>query len=87
MKDLEFGVERMFRIPEGGMLKAFADVSIGGLLTIRGVRVLESKKGIFVSMPQEQGKNNKWYDQVVLKSAELYESMSAKVLEHYHAGE
>jgi stage V sporulation protein G len=87
MSKVTFKVEKMFRIPEGGILKAFADVSMNDALIIRGVRILESKKGVFVSMPQEQGKNNKWYDQVVCTSAEIYEALSAAVLEHYALAE
>ena len=47
------------------------------------VRVLDGKKGLFVSMPQEQGKDNKWYDQVVCKSAGVFEEISDRVLAHY----
>ena len=64
-------------------MKAFADVAVNGALVIRGVRVLEGKKGLFVSMPQEQGKDNKWYDQVVCKSAKVFEELSDKVIDHY----
>jgi stage V sporulation protein G len=83
MEKLQFNVERMFKFPEGGALKAFADVSINERLVVRGVRIVEGKKGLFVTMPQEQGKNNKWYDQVMLKSAEDHDEMAGRVLEHY----
>ena len=82
MSQVKFAVEKMFRLPDAGSLKAFADVSVNDVLVIKGVRVLSGKKGLFVSMPAEQGKDNRWYDQVVLKSAEVYESFSRTVLEH-----
>ena len=82
MSKVTFKVEKMYRLPDAGSLKAFADVSVNDVLTIRGIRVLEGKKGMFVSMPQEQGKDNRWYDQVVCRSAEVYESLSQTVLEH-----
>ncbi len=83
MSSITFNVEKMYRLPDAGGLKAFADVSVNDVLVIRGVRLLEGKKGLFVSMPQEQGKDNKWYDQVVCRSTGAYEALSQKVLEHY----
>lgn len=80
---VQFAVEKMFVLPDCGTLKAFADVSVNGALVIRGIRVLETKKGLFVSLPQEQGKDSKWYDQVVFKSADVYENLSNVVIEHF----
>ena len=83
MNQITFTVEKMYRLPDAGSLKAFADVSINDAIVIKGVRVLEGKKGLFVSMPQEQGKDNKWYDQVVCKNASTYEDFSTVVVNHY----
>lgn len=70
--DIDFIVERMFFISQGGNLKAFADVAIGEICVIKGVRILENKKKLFISMPQEQGKNNKWYDHIIFKSEKAF---------------
>jgi stage V sporulation protein G len=78
-----FKVEKMFKLPDAGGLKAFCDISIADGIIIRGVRVLEGKKGLFVSMPQEQGKDNKWYDQIVFKDVDLFEDVQKTVLKHY----
>ena len=80
---LFYTVEKMYCLPDAGHLKAFADIAVNDELVIRGVRILEGKKGLFVSMPQEQGKDNKWYDQVVMKNADAYEHFAAIVIEHY----
>jgi DNA-binding cell septation regulator SpoVG len=80
---MKFVVEKCYRLPDAGSLKAFVDVCVDDCLVIKGVRVLKGKKGHFVSMPQEQGKDNKWFDVVVCKSASVYEDFSAAVLEHY----
>ena len=85
MAKLTFKVEKMYRLPDAGNLKAFADISVNDALVIRGTRILEGKKGLFVSMPQEQGKDNRWYDQVVLKSAEAFNDFSDAVIGHYKA--
>jgi stage V sporulation protein G len=83
MQDLIFKVEKMFKLTDAGGLKAFVDVSINNSLVIKGVRVVEGRKGIFVSMPKEKGKDDRWYDQVVCKSAGVYDELSRHVLEHY----
>ena len=81
---MKFTVEKMFRLPDAGNLLAFADVCCDDVLTIRGVRVLKGKKGLFVSLPQEQGKDNKWYDQVVCESVDVYEDLSRVVINEYN---
>ena len=84
MSTLTYKVEKMYVLPDAGSLKGFVDISVNDELVIRGCRVLEGKKGIFISMPQEQGKDNRWYDQVLLKNAEAYERLSTVILEHYN---
>jgi stage V sporulation protein G len=84
---LIFKVEKMYRLPDAGSLKAFLDVSVNDVLVIRGVRLLEGKKGKFVSMPQDQGKDNKWYDQVVFRSADAYDDLSSMVIKDYEERE
>ena len=87
MNNIIFTVDKMFRLPDAGSLKAFADVALNDQIVIRGVRVLSGKKGLFVSMPQEQGKDNKWYDQVVCKTADTYERSAQAVLSYYRGQE
>ncbi|MBF0593709.1 MAG: septation protein SpoVG family protein [Candidatus Omnitrophica bacterium] len=82
---LKFKVAKMFCLPEAGNLKAFADVSVNDALVIKGLRVIEGKKGLFVSMPREQGKDSKWYDQVSCTSADIFDDISSKVLLEYEA--
>lgn len=77
-------VEKMFKLPDAGSLKAFADVVINEYVVIRGVRIMEGKKGLFVGLPKEQGKDNKWYDIVTCMSAQAYEDISNAVIEHYN---
>lgn len=83
MSQLTFTVEKMYCLPDAGALKAFADIGVNGALVIRGVRILSGKKGLFVSLPKEQGKDNKWYDQVVCKDAAVYDALATVLLAHY----
>ena len=82
---MQFTVEKMYCLPDAGNLRAFADVCIDEQIVIRRVRVFNGKHGLFVSLSQEQGKDNKWYDQVVCKQAPTYERLSKVVIEHYNA--
>lgn len=41
-----------------GKTKAFASATIAGAYAIHGLRVIESEKGLFVSMPQESYTKN-----------------------------
>jgi stage V sporulation protein G len=87
MEKITFQVEKMYRLPDAGNLKAFADVSVNDAIVIKGVRVLSGKKGIFVSMPKEQGKDSKWYDIVICKTAQVYDDFGTAVMDYYLARE
>lgn len=83
MGAIHFQVEKMYRLPDAGNLKAFVDVSVNDALVIKGIRVLSGKKGLFVSMPQEKGKDDKWYDQIICKNAGVYAEFSDYVIGHF----
>lgn len=81
---LTYAVQKMFVIPDAGSLKGFADLIINDELVIKGLRIIEGKKGLFVAMPREQGKDNKWYEQVTLTNKEAFDRISEVVLNHYN---
>lgn len=81
--DLRLQVNRIHRFEGEGPLKAFVDVSVEGKFLIKGIRVVDGNKGIFVSMPQERGKDGKWYDQVQLLDDDFKRQMTETVLEAY----
>ena len=83
---LEIEVQRIHKLEGNQGLKAFVDIAVNGTLLIKGVRVMDGKKGLFVSMPREQGKDKKWYDTVMCLNNEIKEEISAKALEAYSAG-
>ena len=50
---------RIDRLLSGeGKTKAFVSATIGGAFAIHGIRVIDSEKGIFISMPQESYNKN-----------------------------
>lgn len=78
-------VARLHRFENGSALKAFADVIIGQVL-VKGVRVVSNKDGsMFVSMPQAQGKDKKWYDTVRVLDEEVKQELQSAVIEAYNS--
>ena len=89
MKSLEteLSVKRMVRFDGEGSLKAFCDLAIGEMFLIKGLRVIQGKKGLFVSMPRQQGKDAKWYDTVAMLTKEVGAEVTRVVLEAYRQEE
>ena len=63
-------------------LKAFVDVAIGGFI-VRGLRILQGQKGLFLAMPQEKGKDGRWYSSFYPKSPEVKKALTEIVLAVY----
>ena len=80
---MDIEVTRFVRFENTGALQAFCDVSIEGLVLIKGIRIVEGRTGPFVSMPRQQGKNSKWYDSVVVLNKSIRDEMNRLVLEAY----
>lgn len=49
------------RVLQSGKLKAIASVSLDGMFVVKGLKIMDGRKGLFVSMPQEvfAGKDGK----------------------------
>jgi len=78
-------VKRINRMEAEGGTQAFCDVALGGTFLVKGVRVVAGKKGLFVSMPQEQGKDGNWYDTVLPLTKEARQRISETVLAAFKA--
>jgi stage V sporulation protein G len=52
---------------------------------IKGLRIVEGEKGLFVSMPREEGKDGKWYNTVIPLKREIKDEIERLVLEAYGA--
>ncbi len=83
METGEFEVKRIMRFENAGSVKALCDVSVGEQFLIRGLRIVDGKNGVFVSMPRQQGKNGKWYDLVSPLSKDVKSSLERTLLEAY----
>ena len=76
-------VVRLNRFKGDGPLKAFADISLFDSVIIKGLRVVEGKKGLFVGMPREQSADGKWYDTVRPLNKEIKTVIEETVLAAY----
>jgi stage V sporulation protein G len=78
----EIQVVRLHRFDGDSKTKAFADISIGHFV-VKGLRVVEGKKGLFLAMPQEKSKDGKWYDTFFPATKEAREVLNDLVLNAY----
>lgn len=76
---------RVYPIDEPkGNTKAFANIAVDDLIVIRGIRVVDSEKGLFVTMPQSQDKKtNEYHDIAFPLTADLRKGIVAAVLDEY----
>jgi stage V sporulation protein G len=81
--NLNIQVHRMYRFESDRPLKAFADIIINDCLLIKGIKLLDGKNGLFVSMPQEQAQDKKWYDTVRCLTEEVKDQISSVLISAY----
>jgi stage V sporulation protein G len=68
--------------PKGNTL-AFASIAIDDLAAIRGIRVVDSEKGLFVSMPQSQDNTGLYHDIAFPLNGDLRKEINAVVLDEF----
>jgi len=81
--DLRLEIARIHKLDGAGSTKAFCDLSILDSFVIKGLRVVEGEKGLFVSMPREEGRDGKWYNTVIPLKREVKDEIEKLVLEAY----
>lgn len=86
MASLNIQVSRMYRFDgeSGRPLRAFVDITINDALLIKGIKVVTGRTGLFVSMPQEQSKDHRWYDTVRCLNDDIREEIEEVVMKAYH---
>lgn len=82
-EELSIKVARIYKLPKEGAIKAFVDVNINDVLLIKGFRIVGGPRGLFVTMPQEKGKNDRWYNTVHCLSNDIRAFVADRVLEAY----
>lgn len=82
MAERAIEVSRIHKIDGESKIKAFVDISLGGVV-VRGLRVVDGSNGLFVGMPCHQGKDGKWYDTVYLTTKEIKQELNDLILAAY----
>ena len=79
---LDVKIMKIHRLPEG-KIKAFVDIGINDALVIKGIRVVDGQNGMFVSMPSEKGKDERWFERVRCLNKEVKTLIQDVVLDAY----
>lgn len=77
-------IDRMHRLDGDGPTKAFCDLLILDTFVVKGLKVVQGKNGLFVGMPQEQGRDDKWYETFHPISKEMRKGLQELILESYN---
>lgn len=59
---MEIKIESMRPFRKEGKLKAFFDLTFDGVFIIKGLKIVEGSKGLFVSMPRQKNSKEVWDD-------------------------
>lgn len=77
-------VTRIHKLEGDGKVKGFVDIVFGDCLSVKGLRLVEGKNGLFISMPREQGKDRRWYEIIKPMTKEFANQISKTILEVYN---
>jgi len=76
-------VEHMHLVNGTGVTKAFCDLVILDTFVVKGLRIVNGKHGLFLSMPTQKSKDGKWYETFYPTSKEMRKGLQSLVLEAY----
>lgn len=82
MEDSAIQVSRIYRVDGDSKLKAFVDISLGGIV-IKGLRIVRGSKGLFLGMPRQKAKDGKWYNTVYPANKEVQQELTELVMQAY----
>jgi stage V sporulation protein G len=80
--ELDLRVMRLYRFEGDSKVKAFLDVAVGDFL-VKGLRIIQGKKGLFLGLPQEKAKDGKWYNSFSPLTKEARQHLSDVALAAY----
>lgn len=76
---------RVFPVEDGKGILANASVTFCGVFVVTGIKVIDGRRGAFVSMPQYQSKDGEWKDSCFPITADFRGDLCEAVLEAYYA--
>jgi stage V sporulation protein G len=65
-------------------LKAFVNVTFDGAFVVKGLKIINGKRGFFVSMPARRRPDGTYQDMAHPVNIEMRREMEKKILEAYH---
>lgn len=74
---------KVYPVQESDKLLATASVTLGGCFAIRGIHIVDSEKGAFVSMPQRKSAKGDYLDICFPTTAEMRAALDSAVLDEY----
>ena len=66
----------------GGKMAAFFDIQTSDEIIIKGFRLINGANGLFISSPDEKGKDGKYYESVILPK-EMKSALEKIAVEEY----
>ena len=78
-------IERFKKLDAYGNTKAFLDLCFEGQLIVTGFKIMSGEKGLWLAMPSQKGKDDKYYPTVKCISKEAQELLQAEVLRQAEA--
>lgn len=79
-----FSSIRVSLLPNTDSVKALATVKVLDSIFLTGLRIIDGKRGLFVSMPSKKEPNGEYKDICFPASKEIRDQMQAAILEVYH---
>lgn len=74
---------KIFPAQDAKSLLATASVTLGGCFAIRGIHIVDSEKGAFVSMPQRKDGKGEYRDICFPTTPEMRKALDTAVLDEY----
>ena len=77
-------VDSLNKVEDMGSLRAFASLTIMNAFVVKGLKVVNGVNGLFVSMPSQKGKDDKYYDTFFPLTKEIRDGVNKVVLAKYN---
>lgn len=74
---------KIYPLKEPDKLLAFASVNLGGIFAVNNIRIYNSEKGPFVSMPSKKGQDKEYHDICCPTTKEMREALHGAILGAY----
>ncbi len=79
---LSLKVVRLHKLEGDSKTKAFLDIALGDFV-VKGLKIIQGQKGLFLSMPQDKAKDGKWYNAFYPVTREARQALTDVVLAAY----